>query len=127
MRMAIRMSTLLMILGILAGRPALAEPFTSYRIVATRPAGDSGTSWDHLSIDEANRHVFIGRGVGGLMVVDADTGAPIGTIPETAGSHGAAIADDLGVGFSDNGKGGKVTVFDLASLKPRAQFNAGDN
>jgi DNA-binding beta-propeller fold protein YncE len=122
--MALRFS---IVIGILAGCPALAQPFTSYRIVATRLAGDNGTRWDHVSVDPARDHVFVGRGADGLMVLDAATAAPIATVADTKGSHGAAIAPDLGIGFSDDGPGGMVTVFDLASLEPRARFKAGDN
>jgi DNA-binding beta-propeller fold protein YncE len=41
----------------------------------------------------------------------------VGDIPGTEGVHGIAIADDLNVGFTSNGKSNSVTVFDLATLK----------
>ncbi|MBV9243482.1 MAG: hypothetical protein JO366_01575 [Methylobacteriaceae bacterium] len=108
------------------GRAEAAEPFTSFRIIDTRPLKDGGASWDHVSVDVANRHVFVGRGPSGLLVLDADTGAVITTITDTKGSHGAAIAADLGVGFSDDGPGGDITVFDLKSLQPLTRFKAGE-
>jgi DNA-binding beta-propeller fold protein YncE len=127
--MSLRLSALRfsIVVGILAGCPVAAEPFISYRIVASTLAGDRGAAWDHVSVDPANRHIFIGRGADGLMVADAATGEPIATVPDTKGSHGAAIASDLGLGFSDDGPGGIVTVFDLATLQSRARFKAGEN
>jgi DNA-binding beta-propeller fold protein YncE len=109
--------------------PALAADTADalgYRLVAARPLTDTGTGWDHVSIDPQNRHVFIGRGQAGLAVLDADTGDYILSVVETAGSHGAAIASDLGLGFSDNGKGGDLTIFDLKTLQPKAHLHVGD-
>jgi DNA-binding beta-propeller fold protein YncE len=105
---------------------ALAEEATGYLIAAVSPIPDGGSGWDHVSIDTANRHVFVGRGPAGLAVLDADTGAYILSVPETKGSHGAAIAPDLGLGFSDNGKGGDLTIFDLKTLKPTAHLQVGE-
>lgn len=99
---------------------------TGYHIELVAPLNDGGTGWDHLSIDSANRHVFVGRGQAGLAVLDADTGAFLRMVPETQGSHGAAIASDLGLGFSDNAKGGDLTIFDLKTLEPTAHLKAGE-
>lgn len=72
--------------------------------------------WDYLNVDSANRHVFISRGTH-VMVVDADTYAVVGDIPDTKGVHGIAIAPDLGHGFTSNGGANTVTIFDLKSFK----------
>jgi len=52
------------------------------------------------------------------MVLDADTYAVVGDIPDTQGVHGVAIASDLGRGFTSNGRSNDVTIFDLKTLKP---------
>jgi DNA-binding beta-propeller fold protein YncE len=52
------------------------------------------------------------------MVLDADTYAVIGDIPDTQAVHGIAIASDLGRGFTSNGRSNDVTIFDLKTLKP---------
>jgi DNA-binding beta-propeller fold protein YncE len=98
-----------------------------FAIRDARPLLDGGLGWDHISIDVGHRHVFVGRGESGLAVLDADTGSYLRSIPETKGSHGAAVAPDLGVGFSDNGKGGDLTIFDLATLQPKAHLSVGAN
>jgi len=51
------------------------------------------------------------------MVVDADTYAVVGDIPDTQGVHGIAIASDLGRGFISDGRSNDVTIFDLKTLK----------
>lgn len=72
--------------------------------------------WDYLSVDGASRRLFISRGTH-VMVVDADTYAVVGDIPDTQGVHGIAIAPDVGKGFTSNGRTNTVTIFDLKTLK----------
>jgi DNA-binding beta-propeller fold protein YncE len=105
---------------------ASAAQADGFRLAKAVPLRDGGSGWDHVSVDEDHRHVFIGRGTYGLAVVDADTGALLQIVAETAGSHGAAIAADLGLGFSDNGRGGDLTIFDLVSLRPIGHLQVGD-
>jgi YVTN family beta-propeller protein len=52
-----------------------------------------------------------------VLVIDVDHGKQIGTIADTAGVHGIALAPGLGRGFTSNGKAASVTEFDLATLK----------
>jgi YVTN family beta-propeller protein len=59
--------------------------------------------------------------------VDAESGKEIGEIPDTPGVHGIALAPDLGVGFTSNGKENKVTVFDLNTLKQVKKIETGQN
>ncbi len=53
-----------------------------------------------------------------VEVLDADSGAIVGNIPNTEGVHGVAVATELGRGFTSNGKSSTVTIFDLKTLKP---------
>jgi YVTN family beta-propeller protein len=50
-------------------------------------------------------------------VVDTGSGKVIGTIPNTLGVHGIALAEDLKRGYASNGKADSVTVFDLETLQ----------
>jgi DNA-binding beta-propeller fold protein YncE len=81
--------------------------------------GDGG--WDYLTFDAAGKRLFISRGTH-VMVVDPYKGAVVGDIPDTAGVHGIAIAQDLGKGFTSNGRDNTVTVFDLKTLKQTAKI-----
>jgi YVTN family beta-propeller protein len=76
--------------------------------------GDGG--WDYLTFDPAGKRLFISRGTH-VMVVDPYKGSVMGDIPDTTGVHGIALAQDLGKGFTSNGRENSVTVFDLKSLK----------
>jgi YVTN family beta-propeller protein len=51
-------------------------------------------------------------------VIDVDSGSVVGSIPNTLGVHGIAIAPELGRGFVSNGQSSTVTIFDLKTLKP---------
>jgi DNA-binding beta-propeller fold protein YncE len=87
--------------------------------------GDGG--WDYLTVDPGSHHLFISRSTH-VMVIDADSGKPIGDIPDTPGVHGIALANDLGRGFTSNGREGTVSIFDLKTLKPISKVQAvGDN
>ena len=76
--------------------------------------GDGG--WDYLTFDPAGKRLFISRGTH-VMVVDPAKGSVIGDIPDTTGVHGIALAQELGKGFTSNGRDNSVTVFDLKTLK----------
>ena len=54
--------------------------------------GDGG--WDYLSVDEIGGRLFVSHGTV-VQVVDLKTGQLAGTVNETPGVHGIAIAQDL--------------------------------
>jgi YVTN family beta-propeller protein len=81
--------------------------------------GDGG--WDYLTFDPAGKRLFISRGTH-VMVVDPYKGSVVGDIPDTAGVHGIALAQDLGKGFTSNGRENTVTVFDLKTLKQTSKI-----
>jgi hypothetical protein len=89
---------------------------SGYKVIKTVPVGGEG-GWDYVYVDSAARRVYISRGTH-TMVMDADTYAILGDIPDTQGVHGIAIATELGRGFTSNGRGNDVTIFDLKTLKP---------
>jgi YVTN family beta-propeller protein len=72
--------------------------------------------WDYLSLDSSGQRLFVSRS-SRVDVVSTQSGKVVGTIPDTNGVHGIALAEDLRRGYTSNGKGDSVTVFDLDSLK----------
>lgn len=74
------------------------------------------TFWDYLSIDASTGRLFVSRGTM-VQVVDAKDGKLIGTILDTKGVHGIALAIDLNKGYTSNGADSSVTVFDMSTLK----------
>src|SRR5437762_12299464 len=95
---------------------APAPGASGYKVIKTVPLGGEG-GWDYVYVDSSARRVYISRGTN-IVVMDADTYAVVGDIPDTQGVHGIAIASDLGRGFTSNGRSNDVTIFDLKTLKP---------
>jgi YVTN family beta-propeller protein len=92
-----------------------AQPAPALKVVNRLKLGGAG-GWDYLNFDAQRRHLFVSRG-DRVLVIDVDGDQQIGTIPNTQGVHGIAIAQDLHRGFTSNGKADSVTVFDLDTLK----------
>ena len=72
--------------------------------------GEGG--WDYLFVDSDARRLYVSRSTH-VVVLDVDSGKPVGDIPNTNGVHGVAIARECGRGFTSNGRDSSVTVFDL--------------
>jgi DNA-binding beta-propeller fold protein YncE len=100
-----------------------ADP--NLHVIKTYKLGGEG-GWDYLKIDPDSRRLYISRATH-VIVIDADSGKPVGDIPDTPGVHGIAVAPDLGRGFTSNGREGTVTIFDLNTLKPITKVKAGEN
>ena len=93
-----------------------AAPQTSgsgYHLLKKVPLGGMG-GWDYLNADPVSHRVFLSRGTH-IMVVDPD-GNVVGDIPNLMGTHGAAIVNEFGRGFTSNGGSNSVTIFDLKTL-----------
>jgi DNA-binding beta-propeller fold protein YncE len=87
---------------------------TDYKVVARYPLPGVG-GWDYLTLDEATRRIYISHATQ-VEVVDADSGKVVGTIPDTPGVHGVAIASEFKHGFTSNGRENKVSMFDPSTL-----------
>jgi len=74
----------------------------SYRILHTWTLGGDG-GWDYLKLDPDARRLYITRATR-VMVVDADSGKPVGEIADTPGVHGVALVPEIGKGFASNGR-----------------------
>src|SRR5262249_24047995 len=118
--------TVLGITGLVAGAVAVglvslshaAAPrpgASGYKVVKTVPVSGEG-GWDYVTVDSEARRIYVSHGTQ-VVVLDADSLAVVGSIPDTQGVHGIAIASDLGRGFTSNGRGNDVTIFDLKTLK----------
>src|ERR1700694_2727419 len=98
---------------------------SGYHVAKTVKLGGDG-SWDYLTVDSKARRVYISRG-SHVMVVDADSAALVGDIPNTNGVHGLAIAADMDRGFFSAGRDGTATIFDLKTLRVLGPAPAGKN
>jgi YVTN family beta-propeller protein len=94
---------------------ANAHADSGMQVVQQWKIGGAG-GWDYLTVDLAHR-LFLSRGTQ-VDVIDTQSGRVLGTIANTQGVHGIALAPDLHRGFTSNGRADSVTAFDLDSLKP---------
>ena len=96
---------------------------TGYKIETRYPVpGNSG--FDYIIIDSAARRLYVSHGTE-VNVVDPDNGKLIGTIADTPGVHGTAIASEFKHGFTSNGRENKVSMFDLNTLQTIKKIDVG--
>ena len=96
---------------------------STYKVETRYPVpGDGG--FDYVTIDSAARRLYLSHGTQ-VDVVDPDNGKLIGTITDTPGVHGAAIASEFKHGFTSNGRENKVSMFDTDTLKTINKIDVG--
>lgn len=97
----------------------------AYKVVSKIKVGGE-TRWDYGYLDSANHRLYVAHGTK-TEVIDTTTDKPVGTIADTNGVHGVAMADDLGRGFASDGGDNDVTVFDSKTLKVIMKVKTGQN
>ena len=100
-----------------------AQARAEFHLLHTAVLGGDG-GWDYITFDSIGHRLFITRSMH-VMVVDSDSLKLIGDIPNTPGVHGVALVQDLGRGFTSNGRDTSVTMFDLKTLQPLARIRVG--
>ena len=103
---------------------AIAAAVPGYHIVDTWKLGGEG-GWDYLKVDSDAHRLYIARATR-VMVIDTESGKPVGEISDTPGVHGVALVPDIGKGFASNGREDTVSVFDLQSLKTISKIKVGN-
>jgi YVTN family beta-propeller protein len=96
-----------------------------YHLAKTIPVGTDG-GWDYASVDAEAHRLYVTHGTQ-VVVIDTTNDSVVGTIKDTPGVHGFAIAHDLGKGFASNGREAKVSVVDLKTLDTIAKVPTGEN
>jgi YVTN family beta-propeller protein len=97
----------------------------SYKVVSKIKVG-GGVRWDYAYLDSAEHRLYVSHGTQ-TEVIDTSSDKLIGTIPDTNGVHGIAMAPDLGRGFTSDGGDNDVTVFDPKTLKVLSKVKTGQN
>src|SRR6266513_156884 len=92
----------------------LFQSGTGYKVVGHYPIGGTG-GFDYVAIDSSARRLYVSHSTQ-VEFLDADSGKLIGTIADTPGVHGAAIASAFKHGFTSNGRENKVSMFDPTTL-----------
>jgi YVTN family beta-propeller protein len=117
-------SVFMLLLSLVLTRAAFSASAPGYHIIKTWKLGGEG-GWDYLTIDPEARRLYISRAVK-VIVIDADSGKPVGEISDTPGVHGIALAPEIGKGFVSNGRENTVSVFDLKTLKTKQKIKVGE-
>jgi DNA-binding beta-propeller fold protein YncE len=112
---------LAVLLGLVASAVAFAAP--NYQLVKKVAVPGPG-GWDYVVVDEAGRRVYIAHSTQ-VDVLDADSLALVGTIPNVNGAHGIAIAPEVARGYATAGKADAVVPFDAKSLQAASQVKVG--
>ena len=96
---------------------------SNYKVVDRYPVPGVG-GFDYVMLDGATRRLYVSHGTQ-VEVVDADNGKLVGTITDTPGVHGVAIASAFKHGFTSNGRENKVSMFDPATLQLIKKIDVG--
>src|SRR5436190_15624215 len=101
----------------------LLQGGTGYKVVGRYPVPGVG-GFDYVTLDAAARRIYISHATQ-VEVVDADNGKLVGTITDTPGVHGVAIAPAFKHGFTSNGRENKVSMFDPTTLQLIKKIDVG--
>ena len=106
-----------------AGIALAGSPASGYHLIkkvsfgAAPGIGATREYFDYVVVDSMARHVYLSHGTE-IIVVNADTGATIGTITgDWKRVHGVALAPVTGHGFITDGDAGNIIMFDTKTLK----------
>lgn len=81
--------------------------------------------FDYLAVDSAAKRLYISHGTE-VVVIDTATNKVIGTIADTPGVHGIALAPN-GKGFITVGQANQVAIFDAKTLQVLKRVDTGAN
>src|SRR6266487_3739356 len=101
----------------------LFQGATNYKVVTRYPIPGVG-GFDYVMLDNSTRRLYVSHSTQ-VDVLDADNGKLVGTIPDTPGVHGVAIAAAFKHGFTSNGRENKVSMFDPSSLQLIKKIDVG--
>lgn len=96
---------------------------SQYKVETRYPVPGNG-GFDYVTIDSDARRLYLSHSTQ-VDVVDADNGKLIGTLADTPGVHGIALAPEFKHGFTSNGRENKVSMFDPATLQLISKIDVG--
>src|SRR5213596_3760257 len=111
------------VLVVLSFAALLLQGGTGYKVTGRYPIGGVG-GFDYVAIDSSARRLYVSHATQ-VDVLDADSGKVVGTIADTPGVHGVAIASAFKHGFTSNGRENKVSMFDPDTLQLIKKIDVG--
>jgi YVTN family beta-propeller protein len=94
-----------------------------YKVVKTYHIQSPG-GWDYIAVNNGKLYVSHGTQVNILNEANGDS---VAFIPNTTGVHGIAFDNELGRGYTSNGRSNNVTVFDVKTNEVITQIATGEN
>jgi YVTN family beta-propeller protein len=101
----------------------LSNAQNGYKVVKTYHIPSAG-GWDYIAVN--NGKIYVSHATQ-VNILDEAKGDSIGVIPNTTGVHGIAFNNELGRGYTSNGRANNVTVFDLNNNQIITQIATGEN
>jgi len=95
-----------------------------YHLLKEIPVSGNG-GWDYLSVDPAGQRLYVSHGTE-VAVIDLAKDQVAGTITNTPGVHGVAIASNLGLGVISIGRENKAGIVDLKTLQTLATVDTAE-
>ena len=92
-----------------------------YHFLKAIPISGNG-GWDYLSVDSAAHRLYVSHG-NEVVVINLTSDRVCGEITNAPGVHGVAIASDLGLGVTSNGREDKAGIVDLKTLQTLAKVD----
>src|SRR5437879_9368227 len=114
---------------LLGGLALAGPPESGYHLLKKYELGAAPGGkeyWDYITFDASTRRLYISHN-SEVKVVDADSGAILGSIADLKRVHGIALVSDLGRGFISDGGADEAVVFDLKTLKVTNHIKTGGN
>ena len=112
-----------------SGLAAAGPPDGGYHLLKKYDLGPTPGGkeyWDYITFDSSTRRLYISHNTE-VKVVDADSGAIVGSIPDLKRVHGIVVRQELDRGFISDGGADEVVVFDLKTLKTTGHIKTGGN
>lgn len=115
-----------LIAAVLTAVPYATGASGGYRMVGkfVIPGTPHNPQWDNIIVDSENKLLYVAHG-DKVDVINAETGALVGEVNDTPDVHDVAVVSNLGKGFATDGKGDRVTVFDLKTFAHRSEIKVG--
>jgi DNA-binding beta-propeller fold protein YncE len=95
-----------------------------YHFITQIPVGGDG-GWDYLSVDPMAHRLYVSHGTE-VVVIDLKNNQVVGEITNTPGVHGVAIAPELGLGVTSNGRENKAGIVDLKTLQTLSKVDTSE-
>ncbi len=107
-----------------AALPAFSQSKNGLHVIKTLPIGGTG-GWDYVTVDAAAKKIYVSHT--NRVHILSTSGDTIGSIANTNGVHGIALAKPFNKGYTSNGRANNCTVFDLKTNKPIGTVATGTN